>query len=98
MKMTTQHTQILGHNKSSVKRKVHGTKCLHKEAGKGSKLHRELKPGANSVQAANPVPGHRQIRIEPATRSRVSDLQWNRYRGITAEQVSQSQRLLRVQT
>ena len=30
----------MGHNENSVKRKVHSTKCLHKEAGKI--LHSEL--------------------------------------------------------
>ena len=26
--------KFMGHNKSSVKRKIHSTKCLHKKAGK----------------------------------------------------------------
>ena len=37
-KMTAQHTQINGYNKSSVKRKVLSTKCLHKEVGKNPTL------------------------------------------------------------
>ena len=58
----------------------------------------EQKSGGNSVPRANPFLRNWQIRIEPATRSRGSDFHQNRYRGVTAEQVSQIQRLLRVQT
>ena len=38
------------------------------------------------------------IVIKKEKRSRVRDLHQNRYRGVTAEQMSQSQRPLRVQT
>ena len=49
------------------------------------------------MSEANPVPGHLRIRIEPVNRFRVSDVYHNRYRDITTELVSQSQRLLKVQ-
>lgn len=65
---------------------------------RANKLHSEQKPGANLVPGANPVLGHWQIRIEPTTRSRVSNLHRNRYRGVTTKIMSQNQRPLRIRS
>ena len=56
----------VGHYESSAKRKVHSTKCLHKEAGKShiSELTQCLKTPERKKQTHPGVPHGRKNQIE----------------------------------